>query len=169
VRAVVGSQRDDLAVDDQPLRTESPHLLDDLGQPVGDVVEGPRDDQHVGPVLVRLDPDAVKLDVGDDPATVRSQLVQAGVDVGGAGSEHGQHRTADLQRCRTQPVGPGVHRHPGRRRRRAEEHGSPAQQGRRDAQGGRQGFQHQGVQRALAHLTEEQPAQQVLLLGGRPA
>ena len=160
-------ERQHLAVEHDRLDRERPHGLDHLGQPVGDVVERPGDDEDVVAGAVGLDADAVELGVDRHPAAagLRDRVGEAGR----AGGEHRQDGTPDLQPDLGQgggALGEGGagHGHGG-----PGEHRGPPDRRERDAGGGGERLLHQGVERPLPQLTGDQAAQPLLLLRRRPA
>lgn len=163
-RPPVGALPDDLAVEDEPLAGQRQGQLGHLRQPVGDLVQGARVDPYVRPVAMHLDADPVQL-LLHRAGSQRGQRLRHGR---GRAGEHRLHGPADpqghpLQRRRAL----GEHRrgHPGQG---PVQHHGAAQGGGRHPGGRRHRVQRDGVERALAHLAEEQTAQEALLgLGGR--
>ena len=164
-RPAVLVQRDGLSVEHDRAHRQGKHVVDDLGQPLGDVVEAAGEDADVVAVAVHLHADAVELPLDGR----RAHAAERVVDVDGGGGQHRLHRLSDDQPKRCQPVdtrGQGCF---GDRAERPAHHGCAAYVGQRHAGGARNRVDHHSLERTLSQLAAEQTAQQVLLGLGRPA
>lgn len=158
-------ERDDLAVQDEPLARQRPCRRRHFGQPVGDVVQGAGVHAHRLAVAVHLDADAVQLLLDRR----RPQFLHRLGDRGGAVRQHRQHgaphgETEPPQRpgaVRQQGTGHGL--------QRARQHHRPPHLRRRRPGRPRQPFHGDRVQGPLPHLAAEQTEQEPLLVLGRRA
>ena len=157
-----------LAVEHERLGGKRPGERDDLGQPVGDVVEAAGGDDDLVAGAVDLDPDAVELGVDRDRPTVGRDLGEGGGHVSGARGQHRQHGSTDLEADRGQRrlALEGRHRDGDGR---AREHRGAAYGPERDACRGGECLLDEGVEGALPDLAGHEPPQPPLLLGGRAA
>ena len=144
--------------------------LDDLGQPVRDLLERAREDADVVAVAVHLDARAVELVVDVRRGRTGERLVaQRLCHRLGAGGEHrADRRAAPAGPRRSSPGSPPV---AGQQRglgERAGEHPRPAHRRRRHLGGDRNGLGEQRLERALPHLAQEHAREEPALVGGRP-
>ncbi|CAM5602702.1 hypothetical protein SVIOM342S_00311 [Streptomyces violaceorubidus] len=152
-------QRDGLAVQDEPLARQRQGRLGDLGEPVGDVVQGGVD-PYGAAVPVHLDADAVQLLLHGRGAQLADRLG----DRGRAVRQHRQHGPADGE---PEPVqGAGTVRQQGLRHRleRTREHHRAPYVRRGNVRRRGQALDGGRVQGALADLPGEQPGQEALLV-----
>ena len=161
-----GAQRDRLAVEHDVAHRQRQRGLDDLGHPLGDVVEAAGEDARrrrrrgaPGPGRRRASTRRRPRPAG--PARRRRRRRWRRASAAPAGRP-----AAGTPASAGGPVG---ERGLGHRRRRAAQHRRPAHVGQRHL--GRLGdsVDHHALERALAQLAAEQAAQQALLGLGRPA
>jgi hypothetical protein len=177
-RPAIRPQRDQLAVEDRRAHRQLGQRRNDLGQPAGDLIQGPGEQAHGAFGQMGLDPDAVELPLHRRlgralrRAPGRGAPVDLGQGVGdarSAGGEHRPDRPTDLQAEGAQGVTAARHRGGGHRAERAAHHHRPAHLGHGYRSRAGDGLGHHAFQRALAQLTGEQAVQKLLLGLGGPA
>jgi signal recognition particle subunit SRP54 len=173
-RPAVRPQRDQLAVEDRRAHRQLGQRRNDLGEPAGDLIQGPGEQAHGAFGQMGLDPDAVELPLHRRlrRAFGRGAPADLGQGVGdarSAGGEHRPDRSADLQAEGVQGVTAARQRGGGHRAERAAHHHRPANLGHRYRSRAGDGLGHHAFQRALPQLTGEQAIQKLLLGLGSPA
>ena len=165
MRPPVGPQRDRFGIGDQVADRQRQRGVDNLGQPLGDVVEAAGVDRDLVTRAMDLYPGAVELRIENRCA---AQAFERVGDAGGGLGKHRAHRPPDPQgellQCRL-PAGQRRGRH---RRQITGEHRSAPH--RRGGNAGGLGHRvgHHADQGALAQFPAEQASQESLLgLGGR--
>jgi hypothetical protein len=135
-----------------------------IGQPGGDVVQGPGEQPDVPAGQVRLDPDAIQLPLQRRLGPFGAHLVQGVGEGGRAGREHRPDRAADLQAERAQRLAASAQRGGGHHAQRTAQHHGPADLRHRHVSGPGDGLGHHALQRALAQLAGQQANQEPLLV-----
>lgn len=177
LRAAVRTERDQLAVEDRVADRQPAQHLDHLGQPAGDVVERAGEDLDraltgtaLTPPDMDLRADAVELPFDRDLAPVSvAELGERLADRWRGGGEHRLDRAAHLEGERVEGRGAAGERGGGDRAEGAAQHRRTAHPRGGNRGGRRDRLGHHAVERALAQLAGEQPDQEPLLGGGRPA
>ncbi len=162
--ASVGSQRDDLAVQDGLLGDAGEHGRDDLGHPVGDLVQGPGEDPDAVAVAVHLDPDPVELPLH---AGRTGPLERCGQRRCGTG-QHRRQRRPDAKAEAGQAVGAGGQGRHGDRPQVSGQCLGAADRHLGHSGRPRDGGEHHALLRALAQLAADQPGEQPLLRSRGP-
>jgi hypothetical protein len=162
----VVAQRDQLAVQHDPLARECPQRGDHLGGAGGDVVQRPGVHGHAVAIAVRLDPDAIQLPLDRRRyAGLGQRLLHCGRGL----RQHRLHALADLQPELLQArLAVDQRRHRDRCRGTAQ-HGRGADLGQADPGRGGDRVGHHAVQGALAQLAADEEPQEPLLGRSRPA
>ncbi len=156
-------QGDHLAVQDEAAGREGGDGGGQLGQPFGDVVEGPGVGADTVAVAVDLHPDTVELLLD----RARSQFVECLADRGGGVRQHRLDGPSDGEPEGGERLGPVREEDPGDLLERSGEHHGAPDVGGRGVGGTGQGVGRDGVQGPLAHLAGEQGPQEALfVLGG---
>ena len=157
-----GTKRDHLAVEDQPLRRQRAHGLDDLRHGGGHVVQRAREDAHLVAGLVHLDARAVELVLERGVAEIGQRLVDVGApsrraSAAPAAAAGGETRRARPRRSASAARATGARSPASIAARRTRAAGRPAARATAST--------HHALERALAQLAEEQPHQERLLVG----
>ncbi len=138
----------------------APRRFHQLGHRGGHLVEPAGVDPHLVAAPVDLDPGAVELPLDRGLAQFRDRLA----DVIRAPREHRQHRPEELDREGTEPRRATGQCRVGHLGEIARHHQRAAHVGRRPVGRARHRFHQQPLERALAQLARDQPAEEALLL-----
>ena len=162
-----GVERDRLAVEHQRVRRQRGDRLDDLGHPVGDVLQAAGEHPHPAVVLVHLDRGCRRAcsrrHRARPPILASASSTSAALDA--SIGRTGRPTSSPNPRSASTPPASAAD---GDRRGGAGEHRRPADGGRGHVRGRGDRLEHQPVERALPQLTGDQPAQVGLLVGGGP-